>query len=227
MLHVAPWYRSPRITRAFGAIPVQGRGPLPFDFGEWEKTAKKQIDAAAVQGVVIKPVIIHPDEFVAYCNEKKLSRGSKGRCEVCHYTRGGQVATIKPPASPARLRKWRMRGYGARDDPILHAGLLRSHVKNDELLALVDQSAKLVDGDAVHAKLPNERPPPPPSCQPRTARTPNLPIFIQRPHDPAQRNWSASVRECSRNIRKRTATENFPRAKHHRPCQLPFNGVAQ
>jgi hypothetical protein len=122
-------------------------------------------------------------------------------------------------------QKW-MRGYGARDDPILHAGLLRSHVKNDELLALVDQSAKLVDGDAVHAKLPNERPPPPPSCQPRTAKTPNLPIFIQRPHDPAQRNWSASVRECSRNIRKRTATENFPRAKHHRPFRLPLNGVA-
>ena len=60
-----------RITRAFGRFPST--------FGEWEKTAKKQIDAAAVQGVVIKPVIIHPDEFVAYCNEKKLSRGSKGR----------------------------------------------------------------------------------------------------------------------------------------------------
>jgi hypothetical protein len=77
MPHVAPWYRREDYP-PIRAI-MQDGARFPSTFGEWEKTAKKQIDAAAVQGVVIKPVIIHPDEFVAYCNEKKLSRGSKGR----------------------------------------------------------------------------------------------------------------------------------------------------
>jgi hypothetical protein len=42
-----------------------------------------------------------------------------------------------------------MRGYGARNNSVLHAGLFRSHIKNKKLLAIVDQCAKFVDADTV------------------------------------------------------------------------------
>ena len=64
-----------------------------------------------------------------------------------------------------RIDVLRMRGHGARNDSVLRAGLLRSHIKNKKLLAFVDQSAKFIDGDTVHAKLADKRLPPPPSCQ--------------------------------------------------------------
>jgi hypothetical protein len=56
------------------------------------------------------------------------------------------------------------RGHGARYHSFF-ASLLRSHIENEKLPALVDQSAKFVDGDSVHAKLTDERLSPPPSYQ--------------------------------------------------------------
>jgi hypothetical protein len=38
-------------------------------FDEWETTAKRQLADAKSNGVVIKPVHLDPDEFVAFCEQ--------------------------------------------------------------------------------------------------------------------------------------------------------------
>src|SRR5258708_5467418 len=74
--------------------------------------------------------------------------------------------------SPMRVRRpvWRRLTRSACHDVASSGregalGLLWSHIENKKLLAFVDQSAKFIDADTVHAKLTDKRLPPPPSCQ--------------------------------------------------------------
>jgi hypothetical protein len=77
--HVGSWYRREDYDRI---REIMDDGPaMPATFDEWEKIANKTIAQAKTQGVVIKPVIIDPVGFVAFCEAKKIPRGSKERTE--------------------------------------------------------------------------------------------------------------------------------------------------
>jgi hypothetical protein len=52
---------------------------LPVTFEEWEKLAKRQMAGAKQMGVILKAVPFDPDEFIAFCNQRKLPRGSEAR----------------------------------------------------------------------------------------------------------------------------------------------------
>ena len=46
---------------------------LPLTFDEWEKNAESERAVAKREGVSIIPVLFAPDEFFAFCREKKIS----------------------------------------------------------------------------------------------------------------------------------------------------------
>jgi hypothetical protein len=46
---------------------------LPPSFDEWEKNAERERAAAKREGVTIIPVFFGPDEFFAFCKEKKIA----------------------------------------------------------------------------------------------------------------------------------------------------------
>jgi hypothetical protein len=78
MPHVAPWYRREDYDRIRSIMDDGSK--LPPSFDEWERVAKAQLAAAATHGIEIKPVILEPDEFLAYCEREKLpQRGSRER----------------------------------------------------------------------------------------------------------------------------------------------------
>jgi hypothetical protein len=72
MPHVAPWYRREDYV-GVREIMDDGNG-LPPTFDEWERAAKDQLAGLAARGVEITPVILEPDEFLAYCEREKLPR---------------------------------------------------------------------------------------------------------------------------------------------------------
>jgi hypothetical protein len=72
MPHVAPWYRREDYVRVREIM--DDRDVLPRTFDEWERTAKEQLAELAARGIEITPVIVDPDEFLAYCEREKLSR---------------------------------------------------------------------------------------------------------------------------------------------------------
>jgi hypothetical protein len=78
MPHVAPWYRREDYAR-IREIMDDGDG-LPATFDDWERAAKDQLTAVVARGIEIKPVILEPEEFLAYCEREKLPRrGSRER----------------------------------------------------------------------------------------------------------------------------------------------------
>jgi hypothetical protein len=77
-MHVAAWYRREDYDRIREIMDDGNKLPKTFD--EWEGVAKHQVADAAKHGIVITPVILEPDKFLAYCKEKNLQgRGSKER----------------------------------------------------------------------------------------------------------------------------------------------------
>ena len=46
---------------------------LPLTFDEWEKNAESERAVAKREGVSIIPVLLAPDEFFAFCREKRIS----------------------------------------------------------------------------------------------------------------------------------------------------------
>jgi hypothetical protein len=78
MPHVAPWYRREDYERIRKIMDDGAKLPRTFD--EWEQTAKSQLASAAAAGVVIKPVILEPEQFLAFCKrEKHARRGHRER----------------------------------------------------------------------------------------------------------------------------------------------------
>ena len=83
MPNFAPWYR-----REEYALMMDDGEALPLTFDEWEKNAESERAVATCEGVSIIPVLFAPDEFFAFCKEKKISpnrataaafAGSRGR----------------------------------------------------------------------------------------------------------------------------------------------------
>lgn len=77
MPHVAPWYRREDYARVREIMDDGDRLPLTFD--EWERVAEDQLATAAANGIEIKPVILEPEKFLAYCKGQNYGRGSKER----------------------------------------------------------------------------------------------------------------------------------------------------
>jgi hypothetical protein len=81
MPHVAAWFRREDYER-IRAIMDDGDKPPPA-FDDWEMKAKEQLSQAAAAGVTIKPVIVDPDKFLAYCEARNLSK--RGRRELAQF----------------------------------------------------------------------------------------------------------------------------------------------
>jgi hypothetical protein len=77
MPHVAPWFRREDYDRVREIMEDGNRFPLAFE--KWEGTAKAQVEEAARHGVTIKPVILDPDEFLAFCKRKGLKPDNAAR----------------------------------------------------------------------------------------------------------------------------------------------------
>jgi hypothetical protein len=71
MPHFTAWYRREDWLRIREIMDDGGQFPLNFD--EWEKTAKRQLADTKSQGIIIKPVTLDPDEFLAFCNANGTS----------------------------------------------------------------------------------------------------------------------------------------------------------
>jgi hypothetical protein len=75
---VAPWYRREDYERIRKIMDDGAKLPRTFD--DWERMAKNQLASAAAAGVVIKPVILDPEQFLAFCErEKHAQRGNRER----------------------------------------------------------------------------------------------------------------------------------------------------
>jgi len=78
MPHVAPWYRREDYARVREIMDDGDRLPPTFD--EWERVAKDHLARVAANGIEIKPVILEPEKFLAYCKGQNFhGRGSKER----------------------------------------------------------------------------------------------------------------------------------------------------
>jgi hypothetical protein len=49
-----------------------GEDTLPLSFDEWERNAECEREAAKVEGTIIIPVLIDPDEFFSFCKRRKI-----------------------------------------------------------------------------------------------------------------------------------------------------------
>jgi hypothetical protein len=56
---------------------------LPRTFDEWERTAKSQVASAAANGITIEPVILDPEEFLAFCKAENFRK--RGSAERAHF----------------------------------------------------------------------------------------------------------------------------------------------
>jgi hypothetical protein len=78
MSDFAAWYRREDYKRIRTIMDDGSR--MPATFNEWEQVATGQLAQAAKAGVTIQPVILRPNEFLAYCAANNLHhRGSKER----------------------------------------------------------------------------------------------------------------------------------------------------
>jgi hypothetical protein len=76
--NVAPWFRREDYKRIRKIMDDGQRFPPTFE--EWERTAKSRLASAAAAGISIEPVILDPDEFLAFCKrENHAGRGSRER----------------------------------------------------------------------------------------------------------------------------------------------------
>ena len=71
MPNFAPWYR--RDEYALMREIMDDGETLPLTFDEWEKNAESERAVAKGEGVSIIPVLVAPDEFFAFCKEKKIA----------------------------------------------------------------------------------------------------------------------------------------------------------
>jgi hypothetical protein len=117
MPHVAPWYRREDYDRVREIMDDGDRLPPTFD--EWERVANDQLATAAANGIEIKPVIVEPEKFLAYCKGQNFhGRGSKERsmfavamesakglsrasaCDSRDIRRRASTSMTAPPALP-------------------------------------------------------------------------------------------------------------------------------
>jgi len=56
---------------------------LPATFDEWEETAKRHVASAAANGIEIQPIIVDPEEFLAFCKVEDFE--GRGGAERAHF----------------------------------------------------------------------------------------------------------------------------------------------
>jgi hypothetical protein len=83
MQHIAPWYR-PEDYPLIRKIMDDG-AKMPDTFEKWKDAAERQLTEADAQGVIAKTVILDPEEFVAFCHERNLPRGSFERTKFVEW----------------------------------------------------------------------------------------------------------------------------------------------
>jgi hypothetical protein len=55
---------------------------LPPSFDQWEQLAKSQVENAKRGGIIIKPVMLDPDKFIAFCRAKKNETRRTGTRQI-------------------------------------------------------------------------------------------------------------------------------------------------
>jgi hypothetical protein len=63
---------------------------LPLSFDDWEEKAESERGAARYEGNAVIPVFLDPDEFFAFCKEKKISPNA---ANAAAFTRSRGAAT--------------------------------------------------------------------------------------------------------------------------------------
>jgi hypothetical protein len=70
MADFAAWFRREDYDRIRKIMEDSER--LPPSFDQWEQLAKSQVENAKRGGIIIKPVMLDPDKFIAFCRAKKM-----------------------------------------------------------------------------------------------------------------------------------------------------------
>jgi hypothetical protein len=77
MADFAAWFRREDYDRIREIMEDGER--LPPSFDEWEQLAKSQVANAKRGGIIIKPVMLDPDKFIAFCRAKKMKPNGPAR----------------------------------------------------------------------------------------------------------------------------------------------------
>jgi hypothetical protein len=90
MVHFAAWFRREDYQRIRQIMDDSDKFPPEFD--AWEARARGQMKEAARHGLIITPVILDPDEFLAFCATDKLPPSGEARAKFA-TTRGSALGS--------------------------------------------------------------------------------------------------------------------------------------
>jgi hypothetical protein len=79
MPHFAAWFRREDYQRIRQIMDDSDK--FPPDFDAWEERAKGQVEEAKRQGLIITPVPLDPDAFLAFCETEKMSPNGEARAK--------------------------------------------------------------------------------------------------------------------------------------------------
>jgi hypothetical protein len=79
MPHAAAWFRREDYQRIRQIMDDSDK--FPADFDAWEQRAKGQVKEAKRHGLIITPVPLDPDDFLAFCKAEKMSPNSEARAK--------------------------------------------------------------------------------------------------------------------------------------------------
>jgi hypothetical protein len=79
MSHFAAWFRREDYQRIRQIMDDGDR--LPPEFDAWEERAKAQAEEAARHDLIITPIILDPDEFLAFCETENLAPSREARAK--------------------------------------------------------------------------------------------------------------------------------------------------
>ena len=82
-MHFAPWYRREEYA-LIREIMEDGKDTLPLSFDEWERNAESERASAKLEGTIILPVVIAPDEFFSFCNKWKIPLNKQTRADFAN-----------------------------------------------------------------------------------------------------------------------------------------------
>ena len=79
MADFAAWFRREDYGRIREIMEDSDR--LPPSFDEWELLAKSRVAKAKRDGIILKPVMLDPDTFVAFCKARKMRPNGEARAK--------------------------------------------------------------------------------------------------------------------------------------------------
>ena len=86
-MHFAPWYRREEYA-LIREIMDDGKETFPLSFDEWERNAESERASAKLEGTILIPVVIAPDEFFSFCNKWKIPLN---KTRIRQQSRGSQL----------------------------------------------------------------------------------------------------------------------------------------